>query len=75
MANYTWRTRTTVCREYLVPRGDCVGELYKALTAAWDERRQLLGKDSDGRMPDDWAWIDFDDEHVIIRFEITEVNP
>lgn len=75
MANFSRRERTTRHVEYLHRKGDCAGELDKALVTAWNERCRLLGKDPDGSMPDDWAWIDFDDEHVIIRFEITEVNP
>lgn len=74
MANFSRRERTTRHVEYLHRKGDCAGELYKALDVAWHERCRLLGKDPE-RMPDDWAWIDFDDEHVIIRFEIEKVEP
>ncbi len=75
MANFSRRERTTRAVEYLHRKGDCVGELHKALNTAWNERCRLLGKDPNvARMPDDWAWIDFDDEHVIIRFEIEKVT-
>ncbi len=75
MANFTRRERTTRAIEYLHRKGDCVGELYKALSVAWSERCRLKGLNPDTeRMPDDWAWIDFDDEHVIIRFEIEKVT-
>lgn len=76
MANWSRRERTTRHVEYLHRKGDCVGELYKALSAAWADYCRATGKTADGDwLPDDWAWIDFDDEHVIIRFEIETVKP
>ncbi len=75
MANFTRRERTTKHVEYLHRKGDCVGELYKALNTAWAERCRLRGEaPGSTRESDDWAWVDFDDEHVIIRFEIEKVT-
>lgn len=77
MANFSRRERTTRSVEYLHHKGDCVGELNKALKAAHAEYCHLNGKDVERSHiwdSDDWAWIDFDDEHVIIRFEVSEVK-
>lgn len=78
MANWERRERTIRQVEYLHRKGDCVGELWKALKSAFAEQFRMRGEEPDfSRMwhTDDWAWIDFDDEHVIIRFEIEKVEP
>ncbi len=75
MANFSRRERITKHIEYLVPLGDVIGEFDKADRTAWNERCRLRGEDPETtRRWDDWATVHADDEHVIIRFEITEVS-
>lgn len=74
MATWSRRTRTTTYIEWLVPFG-VVGELNKAEYAAWVEYCRIRGWDAtESRRSDDWATFYADDEHVIIRIEVSKVQ-
>lgn len=67
MASYSRRGRVTRHVEYLIPKGDTVAEFLKAWAAA---QREVEGIDKQRLKWDDWARVDADDEHIIIRFEV-----
>lgn len=71
MPNWSRRERTEKHIEFTVPvwadRGAAVGEVYRALAAA-EKEAQALGKRTDN---DEWAWIGWDDENVVIRVHAT----
>lgn len=69
----TWRHRTTHTTEYLLPANAPIGEFMKAYWVAWAQYCNSKGIDQHTTKPsDDWARIDHDDEHVIIRYETTK---
>ncbi len=75
MANFSRQERTTKHVEYRVPKGNVMGEFDKADRAAWHEYCRLNDQDpATARRWDNWAEVDADDEHVIIRFEIEKVT-
>jgi hypothetical protein len=67
MASWSRRERTVTDIEFVVPvwadHGAAVGEVFKALRAA-EMAASELGKRTDC---DDWAWVTWDDENVVIR--------
>lgn len=65
----TWREIVTRTTEYLIPRNAAIGELGKAIAHAWVAYCTDHGIDPDtARQWDDWATVDHDDDHIIIRF-------
>lgn len=60
--------------EYLLPRNAVVGEVLKAVRAAWAEWCSLTGKSADTNMPDHWAVMDATDEHLILRFSFEKAG-
>ena len=74
MATWSRRTRVTTHIEWLVPFG-VVGELNKAERAAWVEYCRQHNRNPDAsHSSDDWATFYTDDEHVIIRIEVSKVQ-
>lgn len=71
MANFTKRTKTVTYTEYLIPRGSHMDEWDKAATVALREYEAANGPSKF----DDWAQIDCDDEHIIIRITTEKVTP
>lgn len=71
MANYSRREMVTTHVEFLVPKGSASDEFDKAWVAAsqnWAAIHRREFKDA----PGNWATVDADDEHVIIRLIKTE---
>lgn len=68
MGRQSRREHTRRVIEHIVPIGASMADLAYALTAAEREWEQL--NPSRNHRPDDWARMDADDEHIIIRFEV-----
>ena len=63
------QVRTVRSVEYRIDRGHYMGTFNKIYQFAAQEYMEKTGK---GDLSDDWAQIDADDEHVIIRFVISD---
>lgn len=70
----TWRKKVTYTTEYLLPGGAPIGEFYKAAAFAWARYCEAQGVDPSTGPSDDWARVTFDDEHVIIHVQTSEVS-
>jgi len=68
----TWRKKITHTTEFLVRKGSAIGECHKAVAVAWVQFCDATGTDRNSSPWDDWATVDFDDEHVIIRILTTD---
>lgn len=75
MAVYSQRTRTITYTEWTLPRDSAIGEFSKAWNVAWNQYLDERGLPRDSRMSDDWARVDADDDHIIIRITNEQVTP
>lgn len=73
MGSQSRREYTYRVIEHTVPRGAAMADQFKAIHAAaleyWDLNNMIVPDSQSPTygLPDDWAVIDADDEHVIIR--------
>ncbi len=66
MADYTYRKRTTVAHEWLIPAGAAISEIGKAISSAQNKYTEIHGGPPSY---DDWARVDVTDDAVVIRIE------
>jgi hypothetical protein len=65
MAQYGKRTKTTVRHEYVMPRPVNLGEVSKAMSAAYQDYTAATGKN----VTDDSIWLTHNDDELIIYWE------
>ena len=65
MAQWDKRVRTTTVHEYVMPNPVNLGEVSRAMSAAYQEYTRTTGKN----VSDDSVWVTHTDDEIIIYWE------